>query len=58
MVMSKGIPGLLRVDHVGKTVPNLEQAFRFFIDVLGCEYMYTLGPFQSDENWMKEHLSG
>ncbi len=57
MAMSKGIPGLQRVDHVGITVPNLEDATRFFIDVLGCEYMYTLGPFQSDENWMQEHLN-
>ena len=57
MTISSGIPGLQRVDHVGITVPNLVEATRFFIDVLGCEYMYTLGPFQSDENWMKDHLN-
>src|ERR1700685_348976 len=57
MTTTKGIPGLQRVDHVGITVPNLADATRFFIDVLGCEYMYTLGPFQSDENWMKDHLN-
>jgi catechol 2,3-dioxygenase-like lactoylglutathione lyase family enzyme len=56
MELTKGIPGLQRVDHIGLTVPNLESATRFFIDVIGCEYMYTLGPFQSDENWMSEHL--
>ena len=55
--LSKGIPGLQRVDHVGITVPNLAEATKFFIDVLGCEYMYTLGPYQSDENWMQEHLN-
>ena len=49
-VSPKGIPGLQRVDHVGITVPNLAEATKFFIDVLGCEYMYTLGPFQNDEN--------
>ena len=52
----KGLPGLRGLDHVGITVPDLEQATRFLIDVIGCEYMYTLGPFQSDENWMAEHL--
>ncbi len=57
MAMKKGLPGLQRLDHVGITVPDLEEATRFFIDVLGCEYMYTLGPFQSEENWMKEHLN-
>ena len=51
-----GLPGLRGLDHVGITVPDLEQATRFLIDVIGCEYMYTLGPFQSDENWMAEHL--
>lgn len=57
MEISKGLPGLQRVDHIGITVPDLAEATRFFIDVLGCEYMYTLGPFQSDENWMSEHLN-
>jgi len=57
MSTSKGIPGLQRVDHIGITVPDLAKATRFFIDVLGCEYMYTLGPFQSEENWMSEHLN-
>jgi len=57
MTMPKGIPGLQRVDHIGITVPDLKEASRFFIDVLGCEYMYTLGPFQSDDEWMNEHLN-
>jgi catechol 2,3-dioxygenase-like lactoylglutathione lyase family enzyme len=52
-----GLPGLTRVDHIGITVPDLEQASRFLIDVLGCEYMYSLGPFQSDDNWMADHLN-
>jgi catechol 2,3-dioxygenase-like lactoylglutathione lyase family enzyme len=52
-----GLPGLTRVDHIGITVPDLEQASRFLVDVLGCEYMYSLGPFQSDDNWMADHLN-
>ena len=34
-----GLPGLRGVDHVGITVPNMEQATAFFVDVLGCELL-------------------
>lgn len=51
------IAGIARVDHIGITVPDLEQARQFFVDVLGCEYMYTLGPYQDDGHWMSEHLN-
>ena len=51
-----GIPGLSRFDHVGFTVPDLEAASTWLVDVLGCEYMYTLGPFRADDDWMREHL--
>jgi glyoxylase I family protein len=50
------IPGLSRLDHIGFTVPDLKEASRWLVDVLGCEYMYSLGPFQSDDDWMAEHL--
>jgi glyoxylase I family protein len=50
------IPGLTRTDHIGITVPDIAQAREFFEDVLGCEYMYTLGPYQDDGTWMSEHL--
>lgn len=52
-----GIPGLRRLDHIGFTVPDLEEASRFLVDVLGCEYLYAMGPFRSDEDWMQEHLN-
>ena len=53
-----GMPGLRRLDHVGFTVPDLEEATRFLTEVLGCEYLYSLGPFRSDEDdWMTEHLT-
>lgn len=52
-----GIPGLRRLDHVGFTVPDLDQASDFLVDVLGCEYLYSLGPFESDSEWMREHLN-
>lgn len=52
-----GLPGLQRLDHIGFTVPDLGQAHDWLIDVLGCEYMYKLGPFQRDDDWMTEHLN-
>jgi catechol 2,3-dioxygenase-like lactoylglutathione lyase family enzyme len=55
--MVMGIPGLRRLDHIGFTVPDLEEATRFLVDVLGCEYLYSLGPFRSDDDWMREHLN-
>jgi catechol 2,3-dioxygenase-like lactoylglutathione lyase family enzyme len=54
------LPGLRRLDHVGFTVPDLEQAHRFLVDVLGCEYLYSLGPFQHSadgDDWMADHLA-
>jgi catechol 2,3-dioxygenase-like lactoylglutathione lyase family enzyme len=53
-----GLPGVQRLDHVGITVPDLDEARHFFIDVLGCEYMYTLGPYLDEQgNWMQDHLN-
>jgi catechol 2,3-dioxygenase-like lactoylglutathione lyase family enzyme len=53
-----GLPGLRRLDHVGFTVPDLDQAHRFLVDVLGCEYLYSLGPFRHDDtDWMSAHLN-
>lgn len=53
-----GLPGLTGVDHIGFTVPDLDEAHQFLTDVLGCEYMYSLGPFQHDDSeWMREHLN-
>lgn len=53
-----GLPGLRGTEHIGFTVPDLDEAHRFFVDVIGCEYVYTLGPFQRDDDeWMREHLN-
>jgi catechol 2,3-dioxygenase-like lactoylglutathione lyase family enzyme len=52
------LPGLTGVDHIGFTVPDLEAAGAFLVDVLGCEYLYSLGPFvHDDDDWMSEHLA-
>ena len=55
--MAGGIPGLRGTEHIGFTVPDLNEAERFFVDVIGCERVYSLGPFARDDNWMQEHLN-
>ncbi|WP_213953765.1 VOC family protein [Variovorax sp. dw_954] len=45
---SRGIPSLRGHDHTGITVPDLEAAIRFFVDVVGCELITTFGPFRDD----------
>lgn len=53
-----GLPGLTGLDHVGITVPDIDDATRFLVDVIGCEYLYTLGPLQDSEgSWMTDHLN-
>ena len=50
------MPGLRGLEHVGFTVPNLVQAIDFFVDVIGCQLIYELGPFVSDDDWMARQL--
>ena len=55
---TKGLPGMRGMDHIGLTVPNVDEATRFFCDVLGCEEFYRLGTFEDDEtDFMKDHLN-
>ena len=51
------LPGVTGVDHIGFTVPDLDEARRFLEDVVGCRYQYSLGPFVHDDDWMAEHLN-
>jgi catechol 2,3-dioxygenase-like lactoylglutathione lyase family enzyme len=54
---SRGIPSAVGVDHVAITVPDLQQALDFFTDVLGCEHVFTAGPFSDpDGDWMQTNL--
>ena len=63
--MSKGIPGLSHVDHLGLTVPDLEKAVAFYTDILGGTELYRIGPFDSAElppmedgrDWTQAHLN-
>lgn len=51
------IPGLRGGDHIGITVPDMEQAHSFFVDVLGCDYVYSLPQMRHDDDWMLTHLN-
>jgi catechol 2,3-dioxygenase-like lactoylglutathione lyase family enzyme len=52
-----GLPGLRGTDHIGFTVPDLDAAVDFFVNVIGCEAFYDLGPFQFDDDWMQRQLN-
>jgi catechol 2,3-dioxygenase-like lactoylglutathione lyase family enzyme len=55
---SKGIPGALCVHHVAYTVPNLDQAVDFFVNVLGAELLYRIGPVEDRTgDWMTRQLN-
>ena len=51
------IPGVTGIEHIGLTVPDIEQASRFFADLLGAEAIYDIGPFESADDWMANHLA-
>ena len=52
------LPGLRGTEHIGFTVPDLDEADDFFVNVIGCDRVYSLGPFEhEDGDWMLEHLN-
>jgi len=52
------LPGLSGLDHIGLTVPDLEEATQFFVEILGCEQLYSLGPLKDDDgDWMHTNLN-
>jgi glyoxylase I family protein len=48
--------GLRGTDHIGFTVPDMGEAHRFLVDVLGAVHVYTLGGKRGDDDWMQTHL--
>jgi len=51
------IPGMRGTDHIGFTVPDLDEAEAFLVDVLGAVHVYTLGAKRDDEtDWMTVQL--
>ena len=51
------LPGMRGTDHIGFTVPDLDEAERFFVDIIGCTRVYALGPFERDDDWMSTQLN-
>jgi catechol 2,3-dioxygenase-like lactoylglutathione lyase family enzyme len=53
-----GIPGARSVHHVAYTVPDLDQAVKFFTEIIGAELIYQIGPVQDTAgNWMERQLN-
>lgn len=44
------VPSLRAVDHVAYTVPDLDEAVRFFVDHFGAELIFFDGPFADAES--------
>lgn len=45
----RSLPGSRGVDHVGLTVPDVEEAAQFFTSLLGFQEFYSHGPYADDE---------
>jgi len=54
-VAPAGLPGLRGIEHVGLTVPDLDEAVRFFCDTLGCVHVFDGGRFAEPE-FMRRQL--
>ena len=54
--MQNGIPGMRGIDHIGFTVPDLDEAEAFLVGVLGAVPVYTLGAKRADDDWMTTQL--
>jgi len=51
------LPGMRGIDHIGFTVPDLDEAEDFLVNVLGATYIYTLGAKRDDEgDWMTRQI--
>ncbi len=55
--MNQGMPGLRGADHLGLTVPNLEEAVEFFTRIIGCEYIYYGGELGPDPEFAVSRLN-
>jgi catechol 2,3-dioxygenase-like lactoylglutathione lyase family enzyme len=51
------LPGLRGGDHIGFTVPNLDEAGRFLTEVLGAVEIYRLPEMKHPDEWMLDHLN-
>lgn len=52
------MPGVRGMEHVGITVPDIDEACDFFTRVLGAEVLFTAATdFRGEGDWMAEHLN-
>lgn len=56
VAQEKGVPAVRGIDHIGFTVPDIEEGITFFRDVLGCEEAMRFGPFSDDEGTFMQDL--
>ena len=52
------VPGLLGMDHVGITVPDIDEAVAWFEDVMGCSAPLTFCPFSDPTGTFMQDLLG
>ena len=53
----RGLPGITGTDHLGFTVPDMEEAHEFLVEVVGCDHVYSLGPFPRNPELMGTKLN-
>lgn len=52
------LPGMRGTQHIGITVPDVDEAVEFLVDVLGCESFFSFGPFGPfEDDWMEKNLN-
>ena len=49
--------GLRGCDHIGLTVPELDEAVKFFTEVIGCEFIFDGGSVSNSPKFMSESLN-
>jgi len=49
--------GLSGSDHIGLTVRELDEAVKFFTEVIGCEFIFDGGSYSNDPKLMTESLN-
>jgi glyoxylase I family protein len=63
-VKTRNMPGVEGMDHVGLTVPNLDDAVAFYSTLLSAKEIFRLGPFDAREfpevdgkDWSLAHVN-